>query len=261
MTLRKDDGKVTNMPRGKANESNKAKKSGDIQSNKKGNKPAKKKSVAAAGKSESKTGEKIAAGETKDSGSGAAASKKVSPATARMLKRIAEWERPEKLELLRAWARDGLSMDQIAHNMGFKKRDTLYKYAQLSVGIMDSLRKGKEESDSEVENTLFKKCNGFIQEVLKPMKIRKAEYDPETGKKICDYDEIVYVKDQIYVQPDTVAIKYYLSNRRPDKWKDKIEQVIDTEADTSGVVLLAPVLEKNHEPTEESDMGTTTETD
>ena len=142
------------MPRGKANESNKAKKSSNQQSNTKRINQSKKKSDAAAGKSESKTGEKIAAGETKDGGSGAAASKKVSPATARMLKRIVEWERPEKLELLRAWARDGLSMDQIAHNMGFKRRDTLYKYANLSADIIDSLRKGKEESNSEVENTL-----------------------------------------------------------------------------------------------------------
>lgn len=187
-------------------------------------------------------------------------SKKISGAAAARARRIAEWEKPEKIELLTAWARDGLSMEEIARKMGISRK-TLYSYMDSSLHILHSLRKGKEESDSEVENTLFKKCNGFIQEVLKPMKIRKAEYDPETGKKICDYDEIVYVKDQIYVQPDTVAIKYYLSNRKPDKWKDKIEQVIDTEADTSGVVLLAPVLEKNHEPTEESDMGTTTETD
>lgn len=232
------------MPRGKANESNKAKKPSDKQSNTKGSSQSKKKSDAAASKNKSNAGEKVAADQAKNSGSGAAASKKVSPATARMLERIAKWERPEKLELLRAWARDGLSMDQIAHNMGFKRRDTLYKYANLSADIIDSLRKGKEESDSEVENTLFKKCTGFFQEELKPMKIRKAEYDPETGKKICDYDEIVYVKNQIYVPPDIVAIKYYLSNRLPGKWREKVDHTIETDEGIYGVIEIPAVLER-----------------
>lgn len=201
------------MPRGKANESNKAKKSGDIQSNKKGNKPAKKKSVAAAGKSESKTGEKIAAGETKDGGSGASAPKKVN-------KRLAKWEEENNLVLLEGWARDGLSMEQIAHNMGVSKK-TLYNWCDSSLHILHAIKKGKEVTDYLVENALFTSAL--------------------TG--------------------NVVAQIFWLKNRKPDKWKDKIEQVIDTEADTSGVVLLAPVLEKNHEPTEESDMGTTTETD
>lgn len=176
-------------------------------------------------------------------------SKKISGAAAAKVRRIAEWEKPEKIELLTAWARDGLSMEQIAHKMGISKK-TLYSYMDSSLHILHSLRKGKEESDSEVENTLFKKCNGFIQEVIKPIKIKKAEYDPETGKKICEYDEIVYVNDQIYVPPDTVAIKYYLSNRKPDKWKDKIEQNIEQKVDaeiehSGGVVLLAPRLEED----------------
>lgn len=247
------------MARGKANESNKAKKSSNTKSDTKGSSQNKKKSDSAADKNKSKAGEKVAADQAKNSKSSEAENKKrLSNAAASKNRRIAKWEKPEKLELLTAWARDGLSMEQIAHNMGISKK-TLYNWQLSSLPILHSLRKGKEESDSEVENTLFKKCNGFIKEVIKPMKIRKAEYDPDTGKKICDYDEIVYVKDQIYVQPDTAAIKYYLSNRLPDKWKDKVEQVIDTEADTAGVVLLAPVLEKNHEPTEESNMGTATQ--
>lgn len=150
----------------------------------------------------------------------AASKEKISIAAASKNKRIAKWEQSENLVLLEGWARDGLSMEQIAHNMGISK-DTLYRWLKLSSDISDAIKKGKEVTDYLVENALFTSAL--------------------TG--------------------NVVAQIFWLKNRKPEKWKDKVEQVIDTEADTAGIVLLAPVLEKNHEPTEESDMGATTETD
>ncbi len=201
------------MPRGKANESNKTKKSSNTKSNTKRGSQGKKKSDAAADQNESKTGEKVAADEVKNGESSAAASKKVN-------KRLAKWEEPDNLVLLEGWARDGLSMEQIAHNMGISKK-TLYNWQGMSLHILHAIKKGKEITDYLVENALFTSA----------------------------------------LSGNVVAQIFWLKNRKPDKWKDKIEQVIDTEADTSGIVLLAPVFERNHEPTEESDMGTTTETD
>lgn len=169
------------------------------------------------------------------------------------------WEKEENLELIRQWARNGLSMQQIAENMGIN-RATLYRWIKISCDICDSLRESRIKADTHVENALYKKATGFIQEVIKPMKIRRADYDPETGKKICDYDEIVYVKDQVYIQPDTTAIKYYLSNKQPDKWREKVEHVIDKEEEIGGVIILPPVMERKDEPAE-NNMGATAEAD
>lgn len=219
------------MARGKVDESNKAKSTKNTRQDTKKRRQTAKKSDAAAKKEA-----KVAAGDAK----------KVSNAAAAKNKRIAKWEEEENLILLEGWARDGLSMEQIAYNMGISKK-TLYNWQLSSLPILHSLRKGKEESDSEVENTLFKKCNGFIKEVIKPMKIRKAEYDPETGKKIYDYDEIVYVKDQVYVQPDTAAIKYYLSNRLPEKWREKMDHTIEADESIYGVIEIPAILERTED--------------
>lgn len=207
------------MARGKANESNKAKKSSNTKSDTKGSSQSKKKSDAAASKNAGEIIQKRRGKQTKpDEKHSNVSQSNVSSAAASKNKRIAKWEESDNLVLLEGWARDGLSMEQIAHNMGISKK-TLYNYQESSLPILHAIKKGKEVTDYLVENALFTSAL--------------------TG--------------------NVVAQIFWLKNRKPDKWKDKVEQVIDTEADTAGVVILAPVLEKNHEPTEESNMGTATQ--
>ena len=59
--------------------------------------------------------------------------------------------------LLQSWARDGLSEEQIAKNMGVSVR-TLANYKQKYVRILQALKKGKEVVDFAVENALLKKA-------------------------------------------------------------------------------------------------------
>lgn len=69
--------------------------------------------------------------------------------------KIEEWEEGEKLFLLESWARSGLTDEQIAKNMGVTVR-TLYNWKKKSLPIFQSLKKGKEVVDYEVENALLK---------------------------------------------------------------------------------------------------------
>jgi hypothetical protein len=90
--------------------------------------------------------------------------------------------------------------------------------------------------------------------------MKRALYDPETGKKYAEEEYIEYVEEEVYIPPDTAADIFWLKNRCPDKWRDKIEQQQEISVDeNSGVIFLAPVLEKNREPESESDMATTAE--
>lgn len=75
-----------------------------------------------------------------------------------------EWEEPEQLLLLEAWSRDGLTDEQIAGNMGINVR-TLYNWKRKSEPIFQSLKKGKEVADIEVENALRKKALGFREKI------------------------------------------------------------------------------------------------
>ena len=94
------------------------------------------------------------------------------------------WLSPEGVLLIEGWARDGLTDEQIAHNMGIT-RETLRvwknKYSVISV----TLKNGKEVIDYKVENALLNSA----------------------------------------LEGNTTAQIFWLKNRRPDKWRDKINDV------------------------------------
>ena len=57
--------------------------------------------------------------------------------------------------LVEGWARDGLTNEQIAEKLGINP-DTLYQYQKKYPEFSESLKKGKEIIDFEVENALLK---------------------------------------------------------------------------------------------------------
>ena len=69
------------------------------------------------------------------------------------------WLEPDGLLLLEGWARDGLTDEQIAHNMGITAK-TLYVWKNEYSDICEALKKGKEVVDYHVENALLNKALG-----------------------------------------------------------------------------------------------------
>jgi transposase-like protein len=67
------------------------------------------------------------------------------------------WKSHDGLLLIEGWARDGLTDEQIAHNIGINVA-TLYKWKNAHSEICDALKKSKEVADREVENALYKKA-------------------------------------------------------------------------------------------------------
>lgn len=116
-----------------------------------------------------------------------------------------KWLEPDGLLLLEGWAREGLTDEQLAKNMGISAR-TLYTWKNNHLQIMQALKKGKDVADFEVENALFKRAIGYrYTEVT-------TEYDGETVKTKETIKEVV---------PDTTAQIFWLKNRKPNKWRDK----------------------------------------
>lgn len=70
------------------------------------------------------------------------------------------WLTPEGLVLLEGWARDGLTDEQIAHNMGIAA-STLYDWKKRYPEISEPLKRGKAVVDRLVENALLKRALGF----------------------------------------------------------------------------------------------------
>lgn len=123
-----------------------------------------------------------------------------------------KWLEPDGLLLLSAWARDGLTDEQIAKNMGVR-RETLYDWMKKYPNISNALKRGKEVVDVEVENALLKRALGYtFTETTKELR-----ENPETGNEELVVTKVVTKE----IAPDTTAQIFWLKNRRPDVWRDK----------------------------------------
>lgn len=123
-----------------------------------------------------------------------------------------EWLTPEGLLLIEGWARDGLTDEQIAHNMGIAVR-TLYNWKDKYMQILQSLKSGKEVIDRQVENALLKRALGYQYKEITQERIFREEigiFEMTTTK--------VVTKE---VQPDVTAQIFWLKNRKPNEWRDK----------------------------------------
>ena len=128
-----------------------------------------------------------------------------------------EWLEPEGLLKIEGWARDGLTDEQIAHNMGISP-STLYEWKNAYSEFSESL-KSACAYDDEVVDALHKNTLGGIVKLLKPIKLKKKFF--ENGKLVREEETVESHEEEIYVQPDTMAQMYWLNNRRPSKWKAK----------------------------------------
>ena len=66
-----------------------------------------------------------------------------------------EWLEPHNLIRIQGWARDGLTEEQISHNMGINPK-TLWEWKAKYSKIGNVLKINKDIADRQVENALFK---------------------------------------------------------------------------------------------------------
>lgn len=140
--------------------------------------------------------------------------------------KIDEWLEQDKLILLEGWSRDGLTNEQIAKNIGINVK-TLYDWKNKESNICNSLKKGREVADYEVENALFKRAVGYTIQVN----------EQKIDKDGCIHD---LVKD-VHIPGDTTAQIYWLKNRKPDKWRDKVADTENEEAITNASEILVKI--------------------
>ena len=162
------------------------------------------------------------------------------------------WLTPEGLLKLEGWARDGLTDEQIASNMGITPK-TLYRWKEQYCQICQSLKKGKEIVDIQVENALLKRALGYRYNEDKYISVpmEQEEYYQKLKEYMNRYklehpeatdDELMLVREKFpktkemlverkvkEVEPDTTAQIFWLKNRKPDKWRDKQDVQISEE--------------------------------
>jgi len=111
--------------------------------------------------------------------------------------KIDEWLEEDKLILLEGWARDGLTYEQISHNMGIDT-STLWDWRNKDSNISNAIKKGREVVDFEVENALLKNAlNGNVTAQIFWLKNRKKDQWREKIETNDEEKEIQNAKDII----------------------------------------------------------------
>lgn len=157
-----------------------------------------------------------------------------------------DWITEEGLALLSGWARDGLTDEQIAHNIGIS-RSTLNEWKKRYPDISDTLKRGKEVVDRIIENAMIKNATGYDYEEVTYVTVEmgREEHDELVDAKLDEFDEqypdasreerlsfiasipktkeVVSKRVTKHKSPETLAQIFWLKNRMPDQWRDKQE--------------------------------------
>ena len=86
----------------------------------------------------------------------------------------------------------------------------------------DSPEAGAQDAarSRRVEDAIYRRARGYKVTVRKTYKVKRVEYDPETGKKTCEREELQTGMDEVVVPADVRACAYWLVNRAPARWQE-----------------------------------------
>lgn len=142
-----------------------------------------------------------------------------------------------------ATAKDIAAKLHIAYSTFRKYLDMGEKGDERYTALSAAFAQACEEPDDEVEAALYKSCIGYNAKIIKHYKVKRTEYDPDTGRRLLETEELVEVQDEVHVPANTAAQMFWLTNRRGDRWSYKPEGGGD-ESSGGGVVIMPEVPEQ-----------------
>lgn len=99
--------------------------------------------------------------------------------------------------------------------------DTIHEWKKKHPEFSDTLKEAKLEADSAVERSLFERATGYSH--------------PED--KIFQYEGCPVVVPTVkHYPPDTAAAIFWLKNRKPEQWREKIEHEHSGEMDVKVII-------------------------
>ena len=148
-----------------------------------------------------------------------------------------------RLQEIEWWCREGLTEIEICKRLDVAE-STFNNYKREFSELMESLKKGKEIADYQVEDALFKRAVGYeytertakvVERDPEVVEVERRDYEhrykldnPEAKlqeikdaaiKAIPTRERIVLLEVDKQVSPDTGAIALWLKNRKRDSWQ------------------------------------------
>ena len=108
----------------------------------------------------------------------------------------------------------------------------------------EALQLGKAESDFNVVKALYNKATGFNVGLKKTYKLKRVEYDPDTGKKAAEREDLKDGFEEVHIPADVRVCAYYLNNRDPGRWQ---EHPKEENPEAVGMVEFPPLAEPEEE--------------
>ena len=143
----------------------------------------------------------------------------------------AQWSTPEGLAKIEEWAASRTDEELIA-SMGVAA-STFYRWRLAHPELEDAITAGRtgalaQANNKAVEESLLERCLGGVKQVAKGFKVKQVTYDAN-GRRVKEEEHIELIYEEQYVPADTNAIKFWLTNRAPEKWKNRTELSADPE--------------------------------
>ncbi len=104
-----------------------------------------------------------------------------------------------------------------------------------------------------VEDAICRRAEGYQVELRKTLKVKRVDYDPDTGKKTCEREELLPGVEEIHVPGDVRAAAYFLNNRDPERWCEH-PNTSEDDGELAGIVEI-PAVAPDKEGSDENGAG------
>lgn len=132
-------------------------------------------------------------------------------------------------------AAKGLNNEEIIRELGIS-RDTFYRKLREESYFSYGLFKHRNIANHNVENALYKRSTGytFLEKTTEAKPV--ITYDAEGNKQV-SYQLMTAKVVEKEVPGDVKAQEFWLTNRKPEEWKKKIEPMQEKGADMSRITF------------------------
>lgn len=138
-----------------------------------------------------------------------------------------EWIGEQGLERLREMA-PRLTDAEMAKEMHISPStyyEWLKKYPEMSEAVTRARTGADARAVNErVERSLLETALGGVRVLKKPMKLKTTSFDSR-GRRV-ESERLVYADEEIYVPPNVKAQIFWLTNREPERWRNRVEAVL-----------------------------------
>lgn len=143
------------------------------------------------------------------------------------------------LEELRLMSAEGLPAAEMAERLGIDEK-TFLRWRKKHPEFEEAITIGRGNADFKVVSALYRKATGYNVALSKTFKLKKIDYDPDTGKKVREYEELATGVDETHVPADLRAETFWLKNRRGEYWSDRPDRTADDDDAVSGGIVEIP---------------------